>query len=108
VIQAGDGIEALEAAARYEGPIHVLLTDMIMPKMGGAELAKRVAASRPDVRIAFMTGYTEYTAPESNSSSNTARILQKPFSAASISQIVRDTLAGRVGEASGVSEVHVL
>jgi two-component system cell cycle sensor histidine kinase/response regulator CckA len=107
VIEAGNGVEALEVAARYEGPIHVLLTDMIMPKMGGAELRKRIAASRPDLRIAFMTGYSEYATPESDASSKSSRVLQKPFSSASISQIVRDTLAGSVGEASGVSEVRV-
>ena len=63
MLEAKDGIEALEFAARHEGTIHVTLTDMIMPRMSGAELVKRLKAIRPDTKAAYMTGYAEYLQP---------------------------------------------
>ena len=53
VLEATDGIAALEIAARHEGTIHLVLTDMIMPRMSGAELVKRLKEIRPDMKAAI-------------------------------------------------------
>jgi PAS domain S-box-containing protein len=59
VLEAEDGTAGLDAAARFSGPIHLLLTDLIMPRMGGEELAERLGKERPEMRIAFVSGYSE-------------------------------------------------
>ena len=59
VLQASGGEEALALARRGDTPIDLLLTDIVMPGMSGAELADRLERERPDVRILFMTGYAE-------------------------------------------------
>jgi signal transduction histidine kinase/CheY-like chemotaxis protein len=102
VLEAKDGIEALEIAARHEGTIHVTFTDMIMPRMSGTELVKRLQAIRPDMKAAYMTGYTEYATSGNESSSNQqSSILQKPFSSTSLADMIRAVLAGQVSEKAG-------
>jgi two-component system cell cycle sensor histidine kinase/response regulator CckA len=110
VLEAKDGIEALEIAARYEGTIHVILTDMIMPRMSGTELVKRLKAIRPDMKVACMTGYAEYATSGNESSSNQqSSILQKPFSSTSLADMIRAVLAGQTSEeASDAKECRVL
>jgi signal transduction histidine kinase/ActR/RegA family two-component response regulator len=110
VLEAKDGIEALEIAARHEGTIHVTLTDMIMPRMSGTELVKRLKAIRPDMKAAYMTGYAEYATCGNESSSNQqSSILQKPFSSTSLADMIRVVLAGQANEkASDAKECRVL
>jgi len=109
VLEAADGIAALEIAARHEGRIHVVLTDLIMPRMNGTELVKRLKAIRPDVKAAYMTGYSEYATPDCETSSNQESILQKPFSSATLANLIRDVLAGKISEkASDAKECRVL
>jgi two-component system cell cycle sensor histidine kinase/response regulator CckA len=91
VIEAADGEQALAAAASHQGPIDLLLTDVVMPGMGGAELARRLRQARPGLRILFMTGYsTEAVATHGVIAPGTT-LLQKPFTV--------DELVGRVREA---------
>ena len=59
VMEAADGAEALSLTQETEGPIHLLLTDVVMPRMNGPELAERLAKSRPGLRVLFTSGYTE-------------------------------------------------
>ena len=109
VLEAADGVAALEIAARHEGTIHLVLTDMIMPRMSGAELVKRLKEIRPDVKAVYMTGYSEYATPESETSSNQESILQKPFSSTSLANLIREVLAGKVSEKAGdAKECRVL
>jgi CheY-like chemotaxis protein len=110
VLEAKDGIDALEIAARHEGTIHVLLTDMIMPRMSGAELVRRLKAIRPDMKAAYMTGYAEYaTSGSETASKQQESILQKPFSSASLADMIRAVLAGNAGEkTSDAKECRVL
>jgi signal transduction histidine kinase/CheY-like chemotaxis protein len=109
VLEAADGIAALEIAARHEGRIHVVLTDLIMPRMNGTELVKRLKAIRPDVKAAYMTGYSEYATPDCETSSNQESILQKPFSSTTLANLIRDVLAGKISEkASDAKECRVL
>jgi signal transduction histidine kinase/ActR/RegA family two-component response regulator len=110
VLEAKDGIEALEIAARHEGPIHVILTDMIMPRMNGTEVVRRLKGIRPEIRAAYMTGYAEYATSGSETSSNQQdSILQKPFSSTSLADMIRAVLAGKASEtASDAKECRVL
>src|SRR6266853_3685492 len=92
VLEAKDGREALEIATKHSGPIHLLLSDMVMPKMNGGELAGKLKAIRPKIRVAFMSGYSEFSRGEMGSQFPRAPVLQKPFSPATIVGIVREAL----------------
>jgi CheY-like chemotaxis protein len=59
VIEAGEGYEAFEVASRQEHAIRLLLTDVVMPRMGGRELAERLAPAHPEMKVIYMTGYTD-------------------------------------------------
>ena len=78
VYVALDGARALEMAESLNEPIHVLVTDVVMPKMRGPELAKRLQATRPNMKVVFMSGYLEQHDGEDFTGS--ASFLQKPFS----------------------------
>jgi len=93
VLEAKDGPEALQIAGRYSGTIHLLLSDMVMPKMNGGELAGKLKAIRPKIRVAFMSGYSEFARAEMGHEFPHAPVLQKPFSPASLVGIVREALA---------------
>ncbi|HLK03244.1 MAG TPA: ATP-binding protein [Candidatus Acidoferrum sp.] len=79
VLTASDGVEALEIADRLKGAIHLLVTDVVMPRMRGPELARRVQEKLPKLKVVFMSGYTQ----ELHGSSHPIELgsfLQKPFS----------------------------
>ena len=59
VLEAGDGVEALALAERHAGPIHLLVADVVMPRMGGLELAERLRALRPETRVLHVSGYVD-------------------------------------------------
>ena len=90
VLTAKDGVEALAIAERSDDPIHLLITDVVMPKMRGPELAKRLKALHPDLRIVYMSGYLEYNSGNGQFLEE-GFFLQKPFS--------RNTLVCKVDEA---------
>jgi len=92
VLEAKDGREALEIASRYEGIIHLLLSDMVMPGMNGGELGLRIRDVRPEIRMAFVTGYSEFARGDMGKSFPDAPVLQKPFSPQSLVEIVRQAL----------------
>lgn len=91
VLQAGHGIEATEIADRYSGPIHLLLTDLVMPQMSGQTLADIIKSRVPDIRVLFMTGYvdTPLTRP---GSSEPIQVLTKPFTPKDLADQVRQVL----------------
>jgi PAS domain S-box-containing protein len=94
VLEARDGEDALEVAAAHEGPIDLLLTDVVMPRMNGGELATRLLADR-SVRVLYMSGYTETTMLQGTRVPGTG-FLQKPFSPAALARAVREVLDGAV------------
>src|SRR5688572_1761791 len=59
VLQAAEGDEALEVARTHAGPLHLLLTDVVMPGMNGRELGQRMSEERPETRLLYMSAYTE-------------------------------------------------
>jgi len=100
ILEAGDGHEALEIARRHPGVIHLLLSDMVMPKMNGGDLAGNLIKIRPDIKVAFMSGYSEFSRGDLGRGFPDAPILQKPFSPVSLVEIVREALAGKPAEQS--------
>ena len=92
VVQAASGPEALKTLETYAGRIDLLLTDMVMPQMNGAALAERVKALRPEIRVLFMSGYTEGGAENQGLPAGEAQFLQKPFAASALERKVREAL----------------
>jgi signal transduction histidine kinase/CheY-like chemotaxis protein len=95
VLEAGDGMEALEVAKRFGGTIHAVLTDIVMPRMGGVELAKRLIAQQPETKIILMSGYSDQLGDQKDEAIAPFLILQKPFSMNSLAAAMRETLAGK-------------
>jgi PAS domain S-box-containing protein len=90
VLEARYPAEALEIALRYKGPIHLLLTDVVMPQMNGLELSRRVATTRPDTVVLYMSGYVDEFPEETGDF--LSRLIPKPFSMDLLSRRVREEL----------------
>ena len=95
VLEAENGVRALEVEARHKGPIHLLLTDVVMPLMGGRELAERMSGRRPETRILFVSGFTDDTVVRHGVLDEGVAFLQKPFTLESLSRTVRHVLDGQ-------------
>jgi signal transduction histidine kinase len=92
VLEAPDGVLGLHVAAEFAGPIHLLVTDVIMPQMGGRELAERLSVVRPDTRILFVSGYTDDVVLREGIRNSGVAFLPKPFTAEALTQMVRGVL----------------
>ncbi len=91
VLEAEDGEVALAIAAAYQGEIDALVTDVVMPRLGGRELASRLGAQRPGTRVLFMSGYAGGSSPGDTLPANAA-YLQKPFPADTLLKRLRELL----------------
>lgn len=102
-LEASDGFEALQVIERGFDTVNLVLTDVVMPQMGGAELARHVSVLRPELPIVFMSGYTDDPVIRGVRSSN-ADFLAKPFTADTLVATVRHALMrrpkGRAGNGS--------
>jgi CheY-like chemotaxis protein len=92
VLEAADGVEALEIAQAHRDRIDLLLTDAIMPRLGGRDLARRLAEQQPDVRVLFMSGYAESEIVHRGLLDPGIAFLEKPFTADELAAAVRTTL----------------
>jgi len=92
VIEAADGAVAMQIAVAHEATIHLLLTDVIMPGMNGRELAQRISEIRPNVKILYMSGYTENVIGHNGMLDDGVRLLQKPFNLRDLKSKVREVL----------------
>jgi two-component system cell cycle sensor histidine kinase/response regulator CckA len=92
VMPARDGIHALEVARSFHGTIHLLLTDIMMPRMGGLSLARSLSELRPGIRVVFMTGHAERDASYREALRSGAESIQKPFSHEQLLRLIRHTL----------------
>ncbi len=103
VLEAKDGLEALDLASQHQGKIDLVLADVVMPRMGGPDLVTRLKGIRPETKALLMTGYAEYSGTDSQTSRPQCHILQKPFSIASLVEKIREELSGKTtNEVNGV------
>jgi len=92
VLEAEDGIEALLQQAAYKDEIHVLVSDMVMPRMGGQELAALLREVRPGIRVLHMSGYTSTRVHPQGASEPDDALLTKPFTSVDLLQKVQELL----------------
>lgn len=92
VIDAKDGADALTLAEKYTGKIELLVTDMVMPGIGGRELAKRLTVVRPGLKVIYMSGYSEYANFRNEDFELRNVMLQKPFTRAVLASAVHKML----------------
>jgi signal transduction histidine kinase len=92
VLGAESAGEALRVAFRHEGALDLLLTDVVMPHMKGTDLADQIQVVRPGVRVLYMSGYTDIGAVEQVVLAEGTLFIQKPFTAAALSRLVREAL----------------
>lgn len=92
VLEAGEGQEAMDLCRGHEGPIHLLLTNVVMPRISGRELAERLVSIRPDMRVLYMSGYTDDTVVRHGVQEADTAFVQKPFTSIQLLQKVRDVL----------------
>jgi CheY-like chemotaxis protein len=90
ILEARHGAEAVEISRRYDGPIHIMVTDVVMPQMSGRELAQRLTPLRPEMRVLYMSGYTDDAIVRHGVLEAGTAFLSKPFTP--------DALAGKVRE----------
>ncbi len=103
VLEAKDGLEALDVASQHQGKIDLVLADVVMPRMSGPDLITRLKEIRPETKALLMTGYAEYSETDSQMSRPQCHILQKPFSIASLVEKIREELSGKAtSEVNGV------
>jgi PAS domain S-box-containing protein len=96
---AADADEALRACARHEGPIHLLLTDVVMPNMSGKTLARKIKALRPRIKTLYISGYTDDAIVHHGVLDAGTHFLGKPFTAADLTIKIREVLdAAEAGE----------
>jgi PAS domain S-box-containing protein len=96
VLEAKDGVEALEVSDRYKGPIDLLLTDMVMPGMGGHALAQELTRRRPEIHLAYMSGYTGQSVGSQGPVDPGSVFLMKPFTRELLTRKIREALDRRV------------
>jgi PAS domain S-box-containing protein len=92
VIEAEDGHTALELAAMHAGPIHLVLTDVVMPGISGRELAERIVNIRPGIKVLYMSGYTDQAIVHHGILGSEGVLLQKPFTLATLAAKLREVL----------------
>ncbi|MBE7211633.1 MAG: response regulator, partial [Gluconacetobacter diazotrophicus] len=94
VMCASNGAEAMRMSADHRGPIALLITDVVMPQMGGLELSRRLTAARPELKVLYVSGYSEDDMNEQGVLSPDVEFLEKPFTPQAITRKVREILAG--------------
>jgi PAS domain S-box-containing protein len=95
VLQAGNGEEALTVARAYEGPIDILVTDVVMPAMGGPALTQHLQRERRNVKVLYVSGYTDDAIVHHGVVEPGIQFLQKPFPLATLARRIRELLAQR-------------
>jgi PAS domain S-box-containing protein len=91
VLEARHGVDALRVAERHPDAIHLMITDLVMPHMGGRDLVERLATVRPKMKVLFMSGYTDHAVMHRDLTPGTA-FLQKPFTPEAFARKVRSVL----------------
>ena len=92
VIDTSDPLEARRISDRHRSVIHLMITDVVMPKVSGRELAEELKGRRPNMKVLFMSGYTDNAIVNTGILQKEVAFLQKPFTPAALTQKVRDIL----------------
>jgi two-component system, cell cycle sensor histidine kinase and response regulator CckA len=92
VVEAENGEAGLAAARKHEGKIDLVITDVVMPGMGGRELAAQLTKARPETKVLYLSGYTEDAILSEGTIENGTAFLQKPFTLQNLSRKVRELL----------------
>jgi CheY-like chemotaxis protein len=100
VLSAANGEEALVLAREHKQPIHLLLTDVVMPKLGGADLAKELSRLRPGLRVLYMSGYTNGVITRHGAAGKGITVIEKPFTTERLCRAIRQALDRPAADAS--------
>ncbi len=92
VLETSRGVDALSICRDHEEPIHLLMTDVVMPEMNGLELARKVASLRPETKVIYMSGYAENNVVSNGVLGPGAAFISKPFTPSALSEKVREVL----------------
>src|SRR5262249_8331382 len=92
VLEAGNGREAIRLCEGHGGPIHLLLADVVLPDMGGRQVAEKIATMRPRIKVLYLSGYTDDTVVRRGVLAAETAFLQKPFTPITLAQKVREVL----------------
>jgi PAS domain S-box-containing protein len=92
VVEADNGESGVAVAAKHQGKIDLVITDVVMPGMGGRELVKQLAQTRPETKVLYLSGYTEDAIVSEGTIESGAAFLQKPFTLQNLSRKVREVL----------------
>jgi CheY-like chemotaxis protein len=92
VLVASHGNEALSVCKKHKGSIHLLVTDIVMPRMSGRELASRMAKIHPGIKVLYMSGYTENAIAHHSVLNKDMHYIQKPFTLEGMARAVREVL----------------
>ncbi|MGB8591432.1 MAG: PAS domain S-box protein [Candidatus Acidiferrales bacterium] len=95
VLVAGNGSTAVELVSQHAGPIDLIMTDVVMPGMSGSELAERISALRPGIRVVYMSGYTDQSIVHHGILSSDVVLLQKPFTLSTLAHKLREALVAK-------------
>jgi len=99
VVQAGNGVEALEEFERHGGKVDLVVSDVVMPEMDGPTLMKELKNRDPDIKIIFVSGYAEDAFDKSLPDHKQFNFLPKPFTLKQLVTVVKETMAGKTSAA---------
>jgi two-component system cell cycle sensor histidine kinase/response regulator CckA len=97
MLEAGSGLSALSVAAGHASPIDLLLTDVVMPDMGGSQLAEQMLTLHPDIKVLFISGYPDNVMRKKGRFGADAKILQKPFTRDDLLRSIEEAVAAQTG-----------
>ncbi|HWQ34687.1 MAG TPA: response regulator [Blastocatellia bacterium] len=101
VLEAANGREALQMSERYQGRLHLLITDVIMPQMSGYELADQLLQRHPGLKIIFMSGYTDDVQVQRSINNQGVMFIQKPFTPEALERKIREALEPQSPQSAG-------
>jgi signal transduction histidine kinase/DNA-binding response OmpR family regulator len=103
VLEAGNGVEGIEVSQRHQGPIHLLISDVVMPRTNTREFMQRMTALRPDMKVLYISGYTRETIVQHGVLEEGINFIEKPFTPRALLTKVRQVLDGSTGDSAACS-----